>query len=45
MIYHNFNSLVVIEVKSKEHLYPIMMKLKESVFNKSKETLSQKVMG
>ena len=41
MIRHNFNSSVIIDVKSQQHLDPILMEFKYSVLNKSIETLSQ----
>ncbi|WMV41605.1 hypothetical protein MTR67_034990 [Solanum verrucosum] len=41
MICHNSESLVVVDVKSKQHLDPILMELRESVLNKAIETFSQ----
>ena len=41
MICHNSESSVVVDVKSKQHVNPILMELKESVLNKSIETFSQ----
>ncbi|KAH0748282.1 hypothetical protein KY290_027514 [Solanum tuberosum] len=41
MIRHNYESSVVLDVKSKQHPDPILMELKESVLNKAIETFSQ----
>ena len=41
MVRHNSESSVVVDVKSKQHLDPILMELKESVLNKAIETFSQ----
>ncbi|WMV29153.1 hypothetical protein MTR67_022538 [Solanum verrucosum] len=41
MVHHSSESSVVVDVKSKQHLDPILMKLKESVLNKSVEAFSQ----
>ena len=35
MVRHNSESSVVVDVKSKQHLDPILMKLNESVLNKA----------
>ena len=45
MVRYNFESSVLIDVKSKQHLDPILMELKESVLNKAIETFSQGEMG
>jgi len=41
MVHHSSESSVVVDVKSKQHLDPILMDLKESVLNKFVEALSQ----
>ncbi|KAH0776336.1 hypothetical protein KY290_007747 [Solanum tuberosum] len=41
MVHHSSESSFVVDVKSKQHLDPILMKLKESVLNKSVEAFSQ----
>ncbi|WMV50006.1 hypothetical protein MTR67_043391 [Solanum verrucosum] len=41
MVRHNSESSIVVDVKSKQHLVPILMELKESVLNNAIETFSQ----
>ncbi|WMV30003.1 hypothetical protein MTR67_023388 [Solanum verrucosum] len=41
MIHHGSESSFVVNVKSKQHLYPILMEWKESVLNKSVKAFSQ----
>ncbi|WMV32667.1 hypothetical protein MTR67_026052 [Solanum verrucosum] len=41
MAHHNSESSIVVDVKSKQHLDPILMELKESVLNKAIEMFSQ----
>ena len=41
MIRHNSKSFVIVDVKSKKHVEPILMDLKESVLNKAIKTFSQ----
>ena len=41
MVHHTSDSSLVLEVKSKQHLYPLLMELKESVLGKHNESLSQ----
>ena len=38
MVHHNANSSLVVEVKSKQHLNPLLIDLKESVLNKLNES-------
>ncbi|KAH0716653.1 hypothetical protein KY290_012914 [Solanum tuberosum] len=45
MVRHNSESSIVVDVKSKQHLDPILMELKELVFNKAIETFSQREDG
>ncbi|WMV46471.1 hypothetical protein MTR67_039856 [Solanum verrucosum] len=45
MVHHSFESSFVVDVKSKQHLDPILMDLKESVLNKSVKAFSQGGMG
>ena len=40
IVLHNFDSSLVVEVKSKQHLDLDLMKLKESVFGKLNESFS-----
>ncbi|WMV50010.1 hypothetical protein MTR67_043395 [Solanum verrucosum] len=41
MVCQNSESSVVVDVKSKQHLDPILIELKESILNKAIETFSQ----
>ncbi|KAH0695924.1 hypothetical protein KY289_013406 [Solanum tuberosum] len=41
IVHHSSESSFVVDVKSKQHLDPILMELKESILNKSVEVLSQ----
>lgn len=41
MVRHNFESSLVVGVKYKQHLVPLLMKLKKTVLSKSNESLSQ----
>ena len=41
MVHHNSDSSLVVEVKSKQHLYPLLMELKESVLSKVNKSFSQ----
>ena len=41
MVHLNSDSSLVVEVKSKNHLYPLLMELKESVLSKLNESFSQ----
>ena len=41
MVHHGFDSSFVVDLKSKQHIDPILMELKESVFNKFVETFFQ----
>ncbi|WMV46413.1 hypothetical protein MTR67_039798 [Solanum verrucosum] len=41
MVRHNSESSVFVDVKSKQHLDPILMELKVSVLNQAIETFSQ----
>ncbi|XP_069145940.1 uncharacterized protein [Solanum lycopersicum] len=41
MVRHNSDSCLVLYVKSKQHLDPLFMELKESVLNKNNESFSQ----
>ena len=45
MVHHNSKSSLVVEVKSKQHLEPILMELNGSVLSKFSESLSQGGMG
>ena len=45
MIHQNTVSSLVVEVKSKQHLDPLLMELKESVISKFNEAFSQGGMG
>ena len=45
MVHHNSESSSVVEVKSKQHLNPILIELKESTLSKSNESFSQGMMG
>ena len=38
MVHHNSDSSLVVEVKSKQHLDPLLMDLKESVLTKLNES-------
>ena len=38
MVHHNSDSLLVVEVKSKQHFDPLLMELKESVLGKVNES-------
>ena len=38
MVHHNSESSLVVEVKSKQHLNPLLIDLKESVLNKLNES-------
>ena len=42
MVHHNFEISLLVEVKSKQHLYPLLMELKKSVLSKFNETLSKR---
>ena len=42
MVQDNSYSLLMVEVKSKQHLDPLLMKLKESVLTKINESFSQR---
>ncbi|XP_069150286.1 uncharacterized protein [Solanum lycopersicum] len=41
MIHHNADSSLVVDVKSKQNLDPLLMELKESFLNKNNESFSQ----
>ena len=41
MVHHNSDSSLVVEVKSKQHLDPLLMELKESILGKLNESFSQ----
>ena len=41
VVHHNFQSSLVVEVKSKQHLYPLLMDFKESIHNKMNEAFFQ----
>ena len=41
MVRHNCESSFVVGVKSKQHLDPLLMELKETVLSKSNESFSQ----
>ena len=41
MVHNNSESSLVVEVKSKQHLHPILMELKKSVLCKFNESFSQ----
>ena len=41
MVHHNSESSLVVEVKSKQHLDPLLMELKESFLSKFNESFSQ----
>ena len=41
MVHHKSDSSLVVEVKSKQHPYPLLMELKESVHGKLNESFSQ----
>lgn len=41
IVHHNFKSSLVVELKSKKHLDPLLIKLKESVLRKLNESFSQ----
>lgn len=45
MIRHYFESSIVVDVKSKHHIDPRLMEIKETVLKKSIATLSQKENG
>ena len=45
MVYHNSEMYLVVEVKSRQHLDPLLMDLKESVLRKSNESYFQGGMG
>ena len=45
MVHHNPKSSLVVEVKSKQHLEPLLMELNRSVLSKFSESLSQGGMG
>ena len=45
MVHNNYKSSLVVDVKSKQHLDPLLMELKESVLNKNNESLSQEEDG
>ena len=40
MVHHNYESSLVVEVKSKQHLYKPLMKLKKSFIDKLNEAFS-----
>ena len=40
IVNHNFESALVVEVKSKQHLDPLLMELKKSVLSKFTEAFS-----
>ena len=40
MVHHNFESSLVVEVKSKQHLDQPLMELKESILSKINESFS-----
>ena len=41
MVHHKSNSSLVVEVKSKQHLHPLLMELNESVLGKINGSFSQ----
>ena len=41
MVHHNSESSLVVNVKFKQHLYPLLRELKESVLSKFNESFSQ----
>ena len=43
MVHHNFESSLVVEMKSKQHLDPSLMELKESVLGKNNESFALRV--
>ena len=45
MVHHNSDSSLVVEVKSKQHLDPLLMELKESILGKLSESFSQRGYG
>ena len=45
MVHHNYDSSLVVEVKSKQHLGPLLMELKELVLSNLNESFSQGVDG
>ena len=45
MVHYNSESYLVVEVKSKQHLNPLLMELKESVLSKFNEAFSQGGIG
>ena len=45
MVHHKSESSLVVEVKCKQHLDPLLMELKESVFSKFNESFYQGWMG
>ena len=42
MVHHNSELSSLVEVKSKQHLYPLLMELKKLVLSKFNETLSKR---
>ena len=40
IVHHNFESSLVVEVNSKQHLDPLLIELKESVLSKSNDSFS-----
>ena len=45
VVNHTSNTSLVVEVKSKEHLDPLLLELKESVLGKVNESFSHRGMG
>ena len=45
IVHHNSDSSLVVEVKSKQHLDPLLMELKESILGKLSESFSQRGYG
>ena len=45
MVHHKSDSLLLVEVKSKQHLDPLLMELKDLVLSKLNELFSQEVDG
>ena len=44
MVHHNSKLSLEVEVKSKQHIHPLLMELKESILNKYNESFSQEIM-
>ena len=42
MVHHNSDSSLIVDVKSKKHLDPLLMELKKSVHGKLNESFSQR---